>query len=189
MIWFLIDSSGTGGAERHIATLTESLAKRGLSSEVVLYADYGKNYWIDQLTAIGATVRHLDGTFAGLLAALRRARPDLLHTHGYKAGILGRIAARLAGIPVISTFHSGEREPYPVSLYSRIDEWTSFLGERIAVSPGVAARLPFRSLQVTNYIKTRAAPLPAHKQFPRCVAFVGRLSEEKRPDFFANSRA
>jgi glycosyltransferase involved in cell wall biosynthesis len=37
--------------------------------------------------------------------ALKKTRPDILSCHSSKAGLLGRIAARLAGIPVIFTAH------------------------------------------------------------------------------------
>ncbi len=41
-----------------------------------------------------------------LVKALRRLKPDIVHTHSSKAGILGRFAARLAGVPVvIHTIH------------------------------------------------------------------------------------
>jgi glycosyltransferase involved in cell wall biosynthesis/ribosomal protein S18 acetylase RimI-like enzyme len=44
--------------------------------------------------------------FAELLAILRRERFDLVHTHNPKPGVLGRIAARLAGVPaVLNTVH------------------------------------------------------------------------------------
>jgi glycosyltransferase involved in cell wall biosynthesis/ribosomal protein S18 acetylase RimI-like enzyme len=44
--------------------------------------------------------------FAELVTILRRGRFDLVHTHNPKPGVLGRIAARAAGIPcVVNTVH------------------------------------------------------------------------------------
>ncbi len=57
---------------------------------------------------LGREIRPL-GDLAALLelrAMLRRLKPDLVHTHSSKAGILGRLAAALAGVPaVVHTFH------------------------------------------------------------------------------------
>jgi lipopolysaccharide/colanic/teichoic acid biosynthesis glycosyltransferase/glycosyltransferase involved in cell wall biosynthesis len=41
-----------------------------------------------------------------LYRLIRRERPQIVHTHAAKPGVLGRVAARLAGVPVVvHTFH------------------------------------------------------------------------------------
>ncbi|MCW8984263.1 MAG: glycosyltransferase family 4 protein [Thermoanaerobaculales bacterium] len=40
-----------------------------------------------------------------LRAALRSFQPQVVHTHSSKAGILGRLAARLEGVPAVHTVH------------------------------------------------------------------------------------
>jgi glycosyltransferase involved in cell wall biosynthesis len=181
-VWQFVDSRSIGGIERHIATLASALHRDGIATTILLYQDHGRNPWCRQLEAATLPYEFLNGRFDHLLRKLWVDRPALLHTHGYKAGILGRLAARLLGIPVVSTCHSGEKGAWPVSMYQRVDEWTSILGARIAVSTEIADRQPFGSTVVPNFVDMpECSPMrPPGKD----VAYVGRLSHEKGPDLF-----
>jgi glycosyltransferase involved in cell wall biosynthesis len=184
-VWQLIDSSTIGGIEKHIAVLTSSLMRIGIPTEIVLYQDHGANPWLAQLADAGLGYRHLDGTVGGLVRAMRASRPALVHTHGYKAGILGRLAAARLAIPSVSTFHMGEAPRFPVSLYDAVDRYSALLSHHIAVSDAIARTLPFSSTVVRNWVDI-PAEAPAFPPPPRRIGFVGRLSHEKAPDIFCD---
>ena len=64
-----------------------------------------------------------------LVAIMREFRPDIVHTHTAKAGLLGRLAARRAGVPVvIHTFHGHVLRGY----FSRYKEEAFVRAERRA---------------------------------------------------------
>lgn len=64
-----------------------------------------------------------------LVRLLRRIRPAVVHTHSSKAGILGRLAARIARVPVIvHTIHGLPFHPYE----SRVKNAVYIASERIA---------------------------------------------------------
>ena len=184
-VGLLVDSSSVGGIERHIEVLAGALRDRGIDARVTLLANHGSNPWLGQLKAADVPFEINSGGMAGLYARLRKQRVSLLHTHGYKAGIVGRVIARVLSLPVVSTFHAGEIGPFPVNLYQRVDEWTSALGRRISVSPAIAARLPFPSRVIANFVSCPAEP--AMSALPPAIGFVGRLSHEKGPDLFCQA--
>jgi glycosyltransferase involved in cell wall biosynthesis len=65
---------------------------------------------LDDLRALGA-----------LVGLIREFKPDIVHTHLAKAGTLGRVAARISGVPVVvHTYHGTVFRGYFGSLRSRL---------------------------------------------------------------------
>lgn len=62
---------------------------------------------------------------------IRRLRPAIVHTHTAKAGMVGRLAAKLAGVPIlVHTFHGHVFHSYFSPLKTRIFLWIErFLGK------------------------------------------------------------
>ena len=189
MILHYLDTRNVGGIETHVETIAAAQRDLDLDARILVHKNYVGSPSQARLAAGPAPVQ-VAGSFSGLLGLLRHERPAMLHTHGYKAGILGRIAARLAGVPVISTFHAGERGTGAMRLYQLADEWSAWLGGRLAVSQAIADALPFGAKVIRNFVTPaqEARPEPAGPMF----LFAGRLSAEKGPDLFqalAASRA
>lgn len=71
-----------------------------------------------------------------LYRLFRRERPHVVHTHMAKAGLLGRLAARLAGVPVVvHTFHGNVFRAYfgggPSRLFIALERLLARLSTRI----------------------------------------------------------
>ncbi|MCR4316226.1 MAG: glycosyltransferase [Planctomycetes bacterium] len=60
-----------------------------------------------------------------LIAEFARTKPDVVHTHSAKAGVIGRLAARICGVPAIHTHHGCSFHPYQpagkILLYAGIE--------------------------------------------------------------------
>lgn len=64
-----------------------------------------------------------------LVKLLQRERPDVVHTHSAKAGVLGRLAARLCGVPaVVHTVHGAPWHRFQ----PRLLRWGAMLCEALA---------------------------------------------------------
>ena len=75
-------------------------------------------------------------TVAQLVAIMRRERPHVVHTHTAKAGFVGRLAARIAGVPVVvHTFHghvfSGYFSPRATRIFLLLERLSAHLADRI----------------------------------------------------------
>jgi len=179
-IWILLDSRNTGGIESHVLQLAEGLGKFREKVCVLFLTHYGDHPLREVLQKRGISSRTLDGRFISLWRALRKRPPSILHTHGYKAGIFGRLAARLSRVPVITTYHAGETPTGRLALYDWIDRHTAMLADNVlAVSPQIAQRLPVAAQLADNFIDTSDLDHSTGEQ----IAFVGRLSGEKGTDY------
>ena len=186
-IWLFLDSSSVGGIETHVMQLASGLASMGVDTCLVLYKAY-PNSPIPELfqqlqshhNSPHLSTLVLDGNPTDLRHAIQRnGAPALIHTHGYKAGIIGRLTARLMRVPVASTWHAGEVPGGMVKVYDWLDRYSAALAQaRFAVSPQIQARLPVRSIIMDNFVAISDSSLSSGQQ----IAFIGRLSEEKAPD-------
>jgi glycosyltransferase involved in cell wall biosynthesis len=115
LVQLVTGSSSFGGAEAHVRDLTIGLISRGHNCHVIVGAPEGLFH--KQLRAKGVPVivipplqkslhpvRDMESLLR-LMSVLRRLKPDILATHTAKAGFIGRLAAKLMGLPCVFTPH------------------------------------------------------------------------------------
>lgn len=179
-IWQCLDSRSIGGIETHVHTLSKELSRRGYKVRVIFLQHYGKHPLISRLRKTRLSF-HVCAGVQDFLRQVRRERPALIHTHGYKANIVGRLAGLLNAIPAVSTFHAGEPGEGRVRLYNAIDRVTSLYQSKLAVSEEIHHTLPGKATLLQNFV---AVPVSLANLANNRIAFVGRLSHEKGPDIF-----
>ena len=113
-ILYLITRSDLGGAQVHLLDLLRRLPTTirpvvGVGQDGY-FAEEVRNLEIPcrvvpQLVQPMAPVSDLRALL-GLVKLVREVKPDLVHAHTSKAGILGRLAARMAGVPSVFTAHT-----------------------------------------------------------------------------------
>lgn len=68
-------------------------------------------------------------TYRELVRLLRSIKPDLVHTHSSKAGIIGRIAAAKLKIPCVHTIHGASfhfgQHPLAFHIYKQLERWAA----------------------------------------------------------------
>jgi len=164
---------------------------------------------LDRTTTVhglGRSPKPLDDLRAlvSLVRLLRRERPDVVHTHMAKAGVLGRIAAFVARVPVrIHTFHGHLLHGYFGALATRVVVATERLMRRVTTHSVVVGSTVHRDLVGARVVDARRSSVinPGVEAFGvtdrsaarralglpidgDVVMYVGRLAQIKRPDRF-----
>ena len=126
----------------------------------------------------------------GLIRLIRLLRPNVVHTHTYKAGVLGRLAAFFCGIPAVHTAHTWCFQPGTGAWWKKL----GLVGEQLT------ARLSFRIITVSEANKAMALSfrvgsesriqtihngvgdvgIQAHpEESPACIVMVARFVIQK----------
>ena len=148
--------------------------------------------------------------FFALVAMIKKIAPDVIHTHTAKAGVLGRLAAILAGRRAkrVHTFHGhllhGYFSGWKVKLVIAIEK---FLAKRtdVLVAVGNQVKLDLLAAGIGKADQYRVfypglvepakiSKEVVRKQFDMAsgdiyVAYVGRMTAIKRPDRLLNTAA
>ncbi|MDX1739231.1 MAG: glycosyltransferase, partial [Alphaproteobacteria bacterium] len=166
----IVDSSKAGGIETHILQVSRGLKNTGWLVRVVFIENYGPHPLKDSLKELGIDYHVLDGRISTFLRFIGQNRSAILHSHGYKAGIISRILGKILRLKVVSTFHAGEQVSGKLALYSLIDHLTAPLSQPIAVSRLIAAKLPAKTQVMNNFV---SVPNISNQTDRQIIAFVG----------------
>ena len=211
----IIARMNVGGPAVIVAELMRGLDKSAFEQILVTgfcdenEADYldtvAKDIKATRIAGLGRSVSLIADlkAFFGLVLLIRKYKPDVIHTHTAKAGVLGRLASLLAGRGAVRvhTFHGHLLHGYFNSFTTKIviliekilAARTSVL---IAIGSKVRDDLIAAGIGSEDKYRVFFPGLPTPKLFAKAatqsalgissqtlyITFVGRLTQIKRPD-------
>lgn len=143
----LIKSLNRGGAETLLCEGLRVADRDRFEFEYAYFIDRFNDLAL-QLRELGAPVHSFgaSGEREMLLSVrrvaqyLRETRADIVHAHLPLAGVLARLAGKLAGVPVVYTEHNPPDTYHPLTRLASKVTW-GLQKEAIAISPDVAAAM------------------------------------------------
>ena len=173
----IIDLLRVGGAQKLLVTFAEIAQARDAQVSVVSLR-HDDAFIRSELEANGARVWEFPGH--GLLDPLRLRRllkfvhnqhPDVIHTHLSYANIVGTLAGRLAGVPVVSSLHNVQDDPrHAHPIRQRLETWALRVGTRRVVAVG-------HVVAEANRARLRGKPIEV---IPNAVSLPPALSTPER---------
>ena len=211
----IIARMNVGGPAVLVADLMRSLDSQKFSTVLVTgYCDENESDYLDEVAQDVAAVRNPGlgrsvsplkdlGAFFLLIKEIRKFKPDVIHTHTAKAGVLGRLAGLIARPQAkrVHTFHGHLLHGYFSSGKTRLvitlEKVLGFITYRFVaignvvkndlVRAGIAPEPKFEVIypglqELDRYPQTQAQSALGLDPSKKHVVFVGRLTSIKRPE-------
>lgn len=206
-ICHIITKLELGGAQQNTIYTVANLDRARFEASLVAGSD---GLLVEEARASGVPVHLLSGlvreisplsdarALASLYRLLSRERPDIVHTHSSKAGILGRWAARLAGVPhIVHSIHgfgfTDRQRSFTRRFYVALERMTgrattsAFVAvSRANMETGLSLGL-FRADRVTlirsgvRLSDFAPAPGPRDEERPLTVGMIACMKPQKAP--------
>ena len=201
-IFEVVECGGPGGTGEQVAAICNGLdparfdvslayAVRGGSPEEYRAKCAGAKsaYFIPEMTREVSPITDLEA-FRRLRALFSEHKPDVVHAHSSKAGVLARAAAKAAGIKTVFYTPHGygflqqDRSAASRLLYKAVEKAAALLGATIACAPGEAAASAALARATVHtvcdaYLGEFQDPLP-HDGL--AIGSCGRLAYARNPD-------
>lgn len=199
-ILYIITLPDLGGAQVHLLTVAAEMTAQGYGVSVIV----GHEGWLtERLQAAGIEVVLVPDLVREIspcrdiraVRAIRRLlleqRPDLVHCHSSKAGIVGRLSAWLSGIPAIFTAHGWSFTEGVAPLKRRFYQWmemvAGFWAQRIVCVSDYDRRLGCRCLPmhgkkmmtIYNGVSPEAPIRSGQSSVPLRLVMVARFAPPK----------
>ena len=208
-VLYLRGSSGFYGPEKQIMLLVHGVRDAGFDPRILVLYRRGKTRpaihpLVKRLQLQGMPADQLNDnaqfssrTIWHIVQELKEGQFQILHAHGYKADILGLMAARLAGVPVIGTVRLHTETSLQLQLYKQLDLLALRLCDHVVtVSESLrqavikAGLAPGKVTAIWNAIDIEAFAVQATSGTTTCedlglrsnnhvVTAVGRLTPQK----------
>ena len=204
-LMYLIAPSSYAGAERVVASIVRNLDREKYEITVGMFMNPLRpaNDFLRDIERTGCRVMVIElrrvfewRQFRELLDVLSEGRIQILHTHSYRSDILGLLAAKRLGMPIVTTLHGWHPQGAKMHLYAFCERMAFKYFDRIIVvseelrrrmvSFGIPAE---RLRKIRNAIDTGAYsmnhPTNAFREEygigndTKLVGTIGRLSPEK----------
>jgi glycosyltransferase involved in cell wall biosynthesis len=200
IVEFITRGDDMGGAQLHVVDMARQLMADG-HDVLVLTGPAG--VVTDRLSEHGVSWQSIPGVqreidlvsdiraVRSLVRVLRAWQPDVVACHSSKAGILGRIAARIVGVPVVFTVHgcafTEGISPRRRRLFRVIERWFSRMAAALICVSGFDRELgeqagipPDLLVPIHNGIPDLSGPVPPLPGAgPLQVVMVGRFVPQK----------